>query len=90
MTENIIYPSLTRMRAGLLLMREGVNRPTLDEFNKAMLEARKELEQPENGVFCPECGTELHDRYRNVAMATCPPSTPIYCPKCGFEGMRYV
>lgn len=71
-------------------MKKGIEHPTLDEFNKAMQMAHEELEQPENGVYCPECGTELHDRYRNIVMTTYPPSTPVYCPKCGFEGMRYV
>jgi len=54
---------------------------TLEEHNR-----QRQIETPKyprpNGIACPKCGKEMHDRDENVLTSN-PPKKAVICLECG-------
>ena len=64
----------------------------LDEYNKLAFE--RHLRAKDNptatGIACPRCGSELHDKYKDVVLTSSPPQKNVVCFTCGYTGLRIV
>lgn len=55
---------------------------TLEEHNRERGYKAPKYPKP-NGIECPKCGAELHDK-DNTILLSMPPKKTVVCLKCGY------
>ncbi len=58
---------------------------SLEEHNKRSTQINETVE---NGIACPNCGSELFDE-PHIMLTSNPPQYKIFCKNCNYKGTRY-